>query len=171
VTMDNTLSWNNRIDLLMKKLSTAWYIIRNAKTHMSASSSKMIYHAFFHLAMSYGIIFWGNLSHSSTIVSIQKRQLELWKDVRIEFHAEIYLRNYEFCLWYHNIDTRQRNNLWGHPTSLSAAIFRAQLGTHTSLLKRPFLGPCWTPSRIQADQSQNSLFWPITDNTWTQRTK
>jgi len=38
VTMDNTLSWNNHIDLFMKKVSTACYIIRNAKTYMSASS-------------------------------------------------------------------------------------------------------------------------------------
>jgi len=47
VTVDNTLSWNNHIDLLMKKLSTACYIIRNAKKYMSASSLKMIYYAFF----------------------------------------------------------------------------------------------------------------------------
>jgi len=38
VTMDNNLSWNKHVDLLMKKLSTACYIIRNAKTYMSASS-------------------------------------------------------------------------------------------------------------------------------------
>jgi len=44
----------------MKKLSTACYVIRDAKTYMSASSLKMIYHTFFHSAMSYGIIFWGN---------------------------------------------------------------------------------------------------------------
>jgi len=55
-------------------------------------------------AMSFGIIFWGNLSHSSIIFRIQKRrQLELWKDVGIEFRVEIYLRNYKFCLWHHNI--------------------------------------------------------------------
>ena len=42
VTMDNTLSWNNHIDLLTKKISTACYIIRNAKTYMSASSLKVI---------------------------------------------------------------------------------------------------------------------------------
>ena len=52
--------------------------------------------------------------------------------------------------------------VWGHPTSLSAALFRVQLGTHTSLIRRPFLGLCTTPSRIQADQSQDTLFWPIT---------
>jgi len=61
--MNNTLSWNNHIDLLMEKLSTACYtrIIRNTKTYVSAPSLKMIYDAFFHSAMSYGIIFWGHL--------------------------------------------------------------------------------------------------------------
>jgi hypothetical protein len=47
MTMDNTLSWSNHIDLLVKKLSTACYIIRNAKTYMSALSLKMIYYTFF----------------------------------------------------------------------------------------------------------------------------
>jgi len=57
----------------MKNLSMACYIIRKAKTYMSASSLKMIYYAFFHSAMSYRIIFWGNSSHSSTIFSMQKK--------------------------------------------------------------------------------------------------
>jgi hypothetical protein len=94
LTMDNTLSWNNHIDLLVEKLSTACYIIRNAKTYMSASSLIMIYYTFFHSAMSYGIIFWGNSSHSSIIFRLQKkRQLESWKDVGIESCVEIYVRN------------------------------------------------------------------------------
>jgi hypothetical protein len=94
VIMNNTLSWNNHIHLLMQKLSKACYIIRNAKTYMSASLLKVIYYAFFHSVMSYGIIFWRKSSHSSIIFRIQKkRQLELWKDVGIEYRVEIYLRN------------------------------------------------------------------------------
>jgi hypothetical protein len=73
VTMNNTLSWNNHIDLLVKKLSKACYIIRNAKTYISALSLKMIYYAFFHSVMSYGIIFWGNSWHSSVIFKLQKK--------------------------------------------------------------------------------------------------
>ena len=121
----------------MKKLSKACYIIRNAKTYMSVSSLKVIYYAFFHLVMSYGIIFWGNSSHTSIIFRIQKKkQLELWKDVGTEFRVETYLRNYKFCLMTsqymlsllmfvvqnknlfltnnknHDLDTRQRNNLY-----------------------------------------------------------
>ena len=41
--------------------------------------------------------------------------------------------------------------MWGHPTSLSAVLFRAQLCIHTSLIMRPFLGLCSTTVRIQAD--------------------
>ena len=77
VTMNNTLSWNNHIDLIMKKVSKACYIIRNAKTYMSVSSLKLIYYTFFHSFMSYGIIFWGNLSHSSIIFRIQKKAIRI----------------------------------------------------------------------------------------------
>jgi hypothetical protein len=103
VMMGNTFSLNNHSNLLIKKLSTACYIFRNAKTYMSASSLKIIFHAFFHLAVSYRIIFWGNSLHSYTIFCIQKGQLELWKDVGIDFHVEIYLRNYKFCPLHHNV--------------------------------------------------------------------
>jgi len=34
MTMDNTLSWNNHIDLLKKKLGMACYVIRNAKIYV-----------------------------------------------------------------------------------------------------------------------------------------
>ena len=47
---------------------------------MSTSSLKIIYHAFFHSAMGYGITFWGNVLHSSTILAWKKMHLELWKD-------------------------------------------------------------------------------------------
>jgi hypothetical protein len=75
--MNNTLSWNNHVHLLMKKLSKAYYIIRNAKTYMSASSLKIIYYAFFHLVMSYGIAFWGNSSQSSINFRIQKKAISI----------------------------------------------------------------------------------------------
>jgi len=72
--MDNTLSWNNHIDLLPKKLSSACHIIRNAKTYMTAASLKIIYHAFFHLAMCYGIIFCGSFSQCPQFLACQKKK-------------------------------------------------------------------------------------------------
>jgi len=103
VTMNNTLSWNNNVDLNMKKLSKACYIIRNAKTYMSVSSLKVIYYAFFHSVMSHGIIVWGNSSHSSIIFRIQKKAIRIMEGCGNRVCVETYLRNYKFCLWHHNI--------------------------------------------------------------------
>jgi len=133
--MDN---WNNDIDLIMKKLSLACYIIRNAKTYTSASSLKMIYHAFFHSAMSYGIIFWGNSLHSSTIFSMPKKKgairimegcgnrvlcRNLFKKLQLlPLTSQCMLPSLMFVVQNkncfstntenHNIHTRQRNNLY-----------------------------------------------------------
>jgi hypothetical protein len=61
----------------MKKLSTACYITRNVKTYMSALAFKINSHACFHSAMSYRIIFRGNLSNNSTIFSILKDAIKI----------------------------------------------------------------------------------------------
>ena len=47
--MDSTLSWNNHTDLIMKRLITACYKIRNSQTNMSALSLKVIYYVLFPL--------------------------------------------------------------------------------------------------------------------------
>ena len=75
--MDCKLSWNNHIDLFITKLTMGFYIISNVKTYMSASALKIICHAFFHLAMSYGIILCRNLSQSSTIFCMQKKAIRI----------------------------------------------------------------------------------------------
>jgi len=82
----------------MKKLGKACYITRNTKTDLSVSSLKVIYYAFFHLVMSYGIIFWGNSSHSSIIFRIQKKAIRIMEEYGNRVHVETYLRNYKFCL-------------------------------------------------------------------------
>jgi hypothetical protein len=97
VTMKNTLSWNNHIDLRVKKLNKACYIIRNVKTYMSAPSLKMIYYALLHSVMSNGILFWGNPRHSSIIFRLQKKVVRIMEDCgnRVSCRS---LRNFKFCL-------------------------------------------------------------------------
>jgi hypothetical protein len=63
----------NHIDLLTKKLSSACFLFRNIKQHVSFSALKMIYHSLFHSVISYGIMFWGNSPHSPIIFKMQKR--------------------------------------------------------------------------------------------------
>jgi hypothetical protein len=77
MTISETLTWDNHIEVFKRKLSTACYIIRNAKLYMSTSSLKMIYHVFFHSLMIYGIIFWGNSPQSDTIFRLQKKTIRI----------------------------------------------------------------------------------------------
>jgi len=96
----------------------------------------MIYHAFFHPAVSYEIIFWGQSSCSSTIFSMQKKAIRimegcgnrvscrnLFRKLQIlPFAAQYMLSLLMFAVQNkslfstnienHNIDTRQRNNFY-----------------------------------------------------------
>jgi len=103
---------------------------------MSAPSLKMIYYALFHSVVSYGIIFWENLWHSSIIFRLQKKVIRIMECCRnrvscgrlfkkfqilplksqytysllmfVVQNKTPFLTNNENC----NLDTRQRINLY-----------------------------------------------------------
>jgi hypothetical protein len=70
--VDNTLFWKPHIDHLINKLSTACYVIRSVKPYVNTNAIIMIYHSLFRAIMTYGIIFWGNSSHSTQVFRMQK---------------------------------------------------------------------------------------------------
>ena len=95
-----------------------------------------IYYAYFHSAMSYGIIFWGNTSYSSIIFRIQKKAIRIMKGCgnrilcgNLFQKLQIWpLTSQNILSWLmfvvqnknffptnnenHNLDTWQRNNLY-----------------------------------------------------------
>ena len=75
--IDNTLSWKPHIDRLINKLSTACYVIRSLKPHVNTNAIIMIYLSLFHTVMTYGIISWGNSSHSPQVFRMQKRPIRI----------------------------------------------------------------------------------------------
>jgi hypothetical protein len=75
--IDNTLSWKNRIDKLMSKLSSACYAVRAVKPRMTQESLRIIYSSYFHSVTTYGIIFWGNSSYCRNIFTIEKRIIRI----------------------------------------------------------------------------------------------
>jgi hypothetical protein len=85
--IDSSLSWKDNINHLVTKFSAASYSIRILSVFMTQESLKMIYFAYVHSVMSYGITFWGNSTYSNIIFKIQKRI------VRISMKA----RNRESC--------------------------------------------------------------------------
>jgi len=60
-------------DHLKPKLSSAWYAIRTLNHKMSQETLIMIYYAYFHSWMTYGIIFLGNSVYSIHTFRLQKK--------------------------------------------------------------------------------------------------
>jgi hypothetical protein len=82
----------SHIDMITPKLSQACYIVRVVKLFLSQDTLKIMYYAFFHSVMTYGIIFWGNSSHSDNIFRLQKKLLELQREPEQETHVENFLK-------------------------------------------------------------------------------
>ncbi|PNF17558.1 hypothetical protein B7P43_G15556, partial [Cryptotermes secundus] len=77
IHVDSTLSWKIHIEQIIPKLNAACYAMRSIKPFMSQETLKMVYHAYFHSIMNYGLIFWGNSSHSVIIFKIQKNIIRI----------------------------------------------------------------------------------------------
>jgi hypothetical protein len=75
--IEETLSWKCHINQILPKLSSACYEIRVITPLMTEDTLKMIYHAYVHSIITYGIIFWGNSPHSTYIFKMQKRIIRI----------------------------------------------------------------------------------------------
>jgi hypothetical protein len=77
ITVDNTLAWKQHLDAITPKLNKACYIIRRSKLYLSNDALKMVYYAFFHSVMSYGLIFWENSTKNNCVFKLQKRAIRI----------------------------------------------------------------------------------------------
>ena len=65
--IDNKLSRKGHIDKIVYRLSQACYMIRVVKPFLLQDVLNMIYYAYFHSVITYGLLFWGNSSHSMEV--------------------------------------------------------------------------------------------------------
>jgi hypothetical protein len=63
--------------LLRNYVNKACYAIRSIKPSMSLDVLRNVYFSYAHLIIFYGIIFWGNLSHSDEVFKTQKRIIRI----------------------------------------------------------------------------------------------
>jgi hypothetical protein len=82
LSLDNTFSWKNHIDATVPKLSSACFTVRDVKPFLSQESLRMVYFSYFHSIMTYGLVFWGNSYHSSTLFKLQKRIIKIMVGIR-----------------------------------------------------------------------------------------
>jgi hypothetical protein len=73
LTIENNLCWRTHLDLLLLTVSKVFFAIRT----MSQEILLMVYHAYFHFVLCYGIIFWGNSPHNIEVFRLQKRVIRI----------------------------------------------------------------------------------------------
>jgi hypothetical protein len=150
LTLDSTFSWENHVDTIVPKLSSACFAVRAVKPFLALESLKMVYFSYFHSIMSYGLVFWGSSYHSNTVFKLKKRIIRIMVGIRDRESCREYLRNliilplqsqYIYALLLFVIDNRQhfrlnsdihnintRNNLHFHYPQACLSVY--QRGAH-----------------------------------------
>jgi hypothetical protein len=77
LVIDENLSWKFHIEQALIKLSSACYAMKVVTPLIGDKTLRMIYFAYVHSLLSYGIILWGNSSHSYSVFRMQKRVLRI----------------------------------------------------------------------------------------------
>jgi len=77
LTIDDALSWKTHRDQMMSKWNTACFVIRTIQAIMSLETLRMVYFAYIHSIISYGIILGGNQPFSDKIFKIQKKAIRI----------------------------------------------------------------------------------------------
>jgi len=155
LTIDNSLSWKAHIDQMVSKLNTACFVILTIQAIMSLETLRMVYFAYIHSIISYGIILGGNQTYSDKIFKIQKRVIriitssrsrdscrELFKNLLILplysqyiYSISLYVVKNKHLFYtnnqIHNIHTRFKTNL--HPPTANLTKF--QKGVYYSAIK------------------------------------
>jgi hypothetical protein len=141
--IETNLSWRTYIDKLLLKLGMVCYVLRTLKSCMSRDVLIMIYYAYFHSILTYGIIFWGNFTYTIDLFRLEKRAIkvicgihnrvacrEYFEQLKILpfqsqclFSILMYVANninhYKFCSQIHDIKTRHTHDLYQPTFSLS----------------------------------------------------
>lgn len=73
VIMDKSLKFEDHCSMLVAKLSTALYGMRNLRSVVNVHSLRLFYFAYVESRLRYGIIFWGSLAGARRIFIFQKR--------------------------------------------------------------------------------------------------
>jgi hypothetical protein len=75
--IDENLSWEFHTEQALIKLSSACYAMKVVTPLIGDKTLRMIYFAYVHSLLSYGITLWGNSPHSYSVFRMQKHVLRI----------------------------------------------------------------------------------------------
>jgi hypothetical protein len=73
LTIDDTLTWEQHIDMVINRLSSTCYALQNIKYMLSFGTSRLIYFAHVQSIMNYGIILWAGSSYPKKVFILQRK--------------------------------------------------------------------------------------------------
>jgi hypothetical protein len=79
--IDETLSWNQHIDVIATKLCSACYVLRNLKHIVPQTTLRTIYYAYIHSILSYGIIVGGNSTIVNKLFIVQNKTVRILSNI------------------------------------------------------------------------------------------
>ena len=91
------------IDQMMSKLNTVCFVIQTIQVMMSQETLRMVYFAYVHSFMSYGIIFGGTNHIMRKFSKFKRGWSELLQIQELETHVGNCLKNWKYCPYIHNI--------------------------------------------------------------------
>lgn len=77
VDLDQHLSWNKCIDTVLKRLNSACFQMLILRDTIDLKTRIMVYYAYFHSILQYGIEFWGFSTNIDKILRVQKKILRI----------------------------------------------------------------------------------------------
>lgn len=73
IEVDYRLDWSQHIDTLASKISSYCFALKIIAINIDITAAKIVYHAYVHSRLRYGIVFWGGSSEIGRILVLQKR--------------------------------------------------------------------------------------------------
>jgi hypothetical protein len=92
IEIDKFMNWKAHMKVILPKLGKACFTIRNMKFCSNIETLRVIYLAYFHSSMKYGIIFWGNSTEARKVFFLQKRCLRIMVGINAEIYAGLFLK-------------------------------------------------------------------------------
>jgi hypothetical protein len=100
LTTDDTLSWRQHIEQVVKKMCSACYALRNIKQTVPVDTLTVIYFAHIHCIVSYGIIFLGSSSYDNKVFILQKKTIRIITNTRPRDSCREVFKNMEIMTLY-----------------------------------------------------------------------
>ena len=89
--LDRYLTWDEHVNHVYKKLSSALYMLRSAKYLLSYHNLRLLYHALFEPYLNYGVLLWSNTTRKNInmLFKMQKKAIRIINKAKYNDHTNI----------------------------------------------------------------------------------